>query len=48
MHRNLVGANDVKSCGLRINHQHGPGFERVADSLAARVFCLGKSGDIAG
>jgi hypothetical protein len=44
----LVGANDVKSCRLRINHQHRPGLQRIADSLAAGDLCLGKSGDTVG
>jgi hypothetical protein len=43
-----VGANDLKSRRPRIDNQHGPGLQRAVYSLAARVLCLGESGDIAG
>jgi len=47
MNHVLVGANDLKSCRLRIDNQHGPGLQSVNHSLTARNLGLGESGDVA-
>ncbi|HEV2463112.1 MAG TPA: hypothetical protein VGT04_04870, partial [Acidobacteriaceae bacterium] len=40
-------ANDLKSCRLRIDDQHGSGRQRATQSPIAGDIFLGKSGDIA-
>ena len=37
-----------EACGPGIDHQNRPGEQKDIASLAARSFCLGESGDIAG
>jgi hypothetical protein len=44
----LIRPNDPKSRGFRIDDQHCPGLQSVAQRLAARYLRFGQSGDIAG
>ena len=48
MNRLPVRADNLQTCGARIDGEHGPGLQRCVEHLAARVPRLSESGNLAG